>query len=273
MGNIVNLSISEKAKVTKRIDERLNGKLGLNLNLFNEITNFSDDLFAVEVDLGFDEEEGKIIGTQYTQTVSQNGNSFELKYTEAYNVWAYQLNKFETDQQIIKREYEKFKNSRDYNTVMEFLEEGGYDLSADSHKVMNVEQYSFDEETQESTQNFLQGLSIEIKEKDEVVGLLVFNENTLIQFNGQEGAVTFNEGTPIVVPLAGSKWKKCMAKCIGCGTWASCTSTSSCLLLCGGCANPLFCAFCAVCAVAKVGCLWDCRMCVEVAARPEECPV
>lgn len=85
MGNIVKLSISQKSEVTKRIEERLNGKLGLNLKLTDELQSFSDNLNAVEVDLSVNDS-NEVLGTQYNQTVLQNGESIELQYTEAKDV-------------------------------------------------------------------------------------------------------------------------------------------------------------------------------------------
>lgn len=96
--------------------------------------------------------------------------------------------------------------------------------------MLNIEQYSFDEKSQKSTNNFIKALSLDITEKDEIARVLVFGENALIRFNDEEDTVIFNEGTPVIVPLdAGGKWKRCKADCIGCGTWEQCVSGSSCL--------------------------------------------
>lgn len=273
MGNIVKLSISQKSEVTKRIDERLNGKLGLNLKLTDELQSFSDNLNAVEVDLSFNDSD-EVFGMQYSQTVLQNGESVELQYTEAKDVWLYQLNKIENNKEVVEQEFERFKNSKDYQTVLDFLKEGEYDLAPGSQKVLNIEQYSFNEKSQKSTNNFIQALSVDITEKDEVAGVLVFGENAVIKLNDDEGAVVFNEDTPVIVPLdAGGKWKKCMADCIGCGSWESCVSGYSCLGACSKCTNIVGCSFCAGCAIASTSCLWKCRMCVSPSSRPQECPV
>ncbi|MEY9980597.1 hypothetical protein [Lysinibacillus sp. RC79] len=274
MGNIVKLSTSQKSDVTKRIDERLNGKLGLNLKLTDELKSFSNDLNAVEVDLSFKESDGELLGTQYNQTVLQNGELIELQYTEVKEVWFYQLNKFENKKEVVEQELERFKNSKDYHIILDFLKEGGYELASGSQKVLNVEQYSFDEKSQKSTNKFIQALSLDITENDEIAGVLVFGENALIRFNDDEDPVIFNEGTPVIVPLgAGGKWKSCMADCIGCGSWESCVSGYSCLGACASCLNPVSCAFCLICAVASTSCLWKCRMCVSNSSRPNECPV
>ncbi|MGE7942286.1 hypothetical protein ACQKNB_09385 [Lysinibacillus xylanilyticus] len=274
MSNIIKLSISQKSEVTKRIDERLNGQLGLNLKLTNELKSFSNDLNAVEVDLSFNESDSDLLGTQYNQTVLQNGKLIELQYTEVKDVWLYQLNKVENNKEVVEQEFERFKNFKDYHTILDFLKEGGYDLALASKKVLNIEQYSFDEKLQKSTNNFIQALSVDITEKEEIAGVLVFGENALIKFNDDEGTVIFNEGTPVIVPLAaGGKWKKCMADCIGCGSWESCIGGYSCLSACGSCRNPFSCAWCLGCAIASSSCLWKCRMCVSNSARPNECPV
>ncbi|MCR6525373.1 hypothetical protein [Lysinibacillus capsici] len=273
MGNIVNLSVSQKSEVTKRIEERLNGKLGLDLKLTDELKSFSDNFNAVEVDLSLNDSD-EAFGTQYNQTVLQNGELVELQYTEVKDVWLYQLNKVENNKEIVEQEFKKFKNSKEYQTVLDFLKEGGYDLASGSQKVLKIEQYSFDEKSQKSTNNFIQALSVDITEKDEVAGVLVFGENALIKFNDDEGAVVFNEDTPVIVPMdAGGKWKTCMADCIGCGSWQACVSGYSCLGACASCTNPVSCFFCLACGIASTSCLWNCRMCVSPSSRPQECPV
>ncbi|MEQ6357306.1 hypothetical protein ABNX05_22075 [Lysinibacillus sp. M3] len=274
MGNIVKLSISQKFEVIKRIDERLNGKLGLNLKLPDELKSFSNDLNAVEVDLSFNESDNGLLGIQYNQAVLQNGELIELQYTEVNGVWLYQLNKIEKKKEVVEQEFKRFKNSKDYHIILDFLKEGGYELASGTQKVLKIEQYSYDEESKKSTNSFIQALSLEITEKDEIAGVLVFGENALIRFNGDEGTVIFNEGTPVIVPLgAGGKWKRCMADCIGCGGWESCIGGFSCLSACGSCNNPLSCVWCLGCAIASTSCLWKCRMCVSNSARPNECPV
>ncbi|WP_427108608.1 hypothetical protein [Lysinibacillus xylanilyticus] len=274
MGNIVKLSISQKSEVIKRIDERLNGKLGLNLKLTDELKSFSNDLNAVEVDLSFNQSDGELLGTQYNQTVLQSGELIQLQYTEVKDVWLYQLNKVENNKEVVEKEFERFKNSKDYHNILDFLEEGGYDLELGSQKVLIVEQYSFDEKSQKSTNDFIQALSFDITEKDEIAGVLVFGENAVIRFKDEGDIVIFNKDTPVVVPLAaGGKWKRCMADCIGCGSWQSCVSGYSCLGTCASCLNPIACVFCLACAIASTTCLWRCRMCVADSARPNECPV
>lgn len=276
MEQIVELSVAQKSEVAKRIDQRLNGKLGLNLKVSHPIKSFSDDLQAVQVDLSFRESDGEILGTKYTQTVIHNGESAELQYTEAQDVWLYQLNKIESNKDVIAQMYKRFKDSEDYDAILTFIQNGGYDLALDSQKVLNVEQYSFDEESQQSTKNYIQAWTVDVMEKDEVIGALVFGENgnTLIRLYKNEGVVVINEATPVIVPLdSKGKWKACMADCIGCGTWQSCVSAYSCLGACASCLNPISCVFCLVCAIASSTCLWRCRMCVANSARPEECPV
>ncbi|TKI69196.1 hypothetical protein FC756_09535 [Lysinibacillus mangiferihumi] len=273
MGNIVKLSISQKSEVTKRIEERLNGKLGLNLKLTDELQSFSDNLNAVEVDLSVNDS-NEVLGTQYIQTVLQNGESIELQYTEAKDVWLYQLNKVENNKEVVEQEFKRFKNSKDYQTVLDFLKEGEYDLAPGSKKVLNIEQYSFDEKSQKSTNNIIQALSLDIVDSDKIVGALVFGDSALIKFKNDDGVVVFNEDMPVIVPMgAGGKWKKCMADCIGCGSWESCVSGYSCLGACANCLNPVSCLFCLGCAVASTSCLWKCRMCVSPSSRPQECPV
>lgn len=276
MEQIVELSVAQKSEVAKRIDRRLNGKLGLNLKVSHPIKSFSDDLQAVQVDLSFRESDGEILGTKYTQTVIHNGESAELQYTEAQDVWLYQLNKIESNKDVIAQMYKRFRDSEDYDAILTFIQNGGYDLAPDSQKVLNVEQYSFDEESQQSTKNYIQAWTVDVMEKDEVVGALVFGENgnTLIRLYKNEGVVVFNEATPVIVPLdSKGKWKACMADCIGCGSWQSCVSAYSCLGACASCLNPIACVFCLACAIASSTCLWKCRMCVANSARPEECPV
>lgn len=275
MVRIVELSAVQKSEVSKRIEERLNGKLGLNLKFSEGLQAFSSDLKAVELDLSLNESDGEVVGIQYNQNVLQNGEEVELQYTEVKDVWLYQLNKMESNNDVIEQEFEKFKESKDYHALLNFLKEGGYNLAPDSQKVLNVEQFSFDEESQKSTKNFIRALTVDIKEKNEIVGLLVFSDNILIKFNDDEDVVVFNEDTPVIVPLdTKGRWKRCMADCIGCGTWQACVGTYSCLATCARCNHPLTCGFCLACAVANSTCLWRCRLCVAGAGdRIKECPV
>lgn len=271
----LSLNAVQEQSLVQKIKERVTDQFGFEVD-FSKLKANEVDFSAINSDTIKTMDDTK--GRQYSVPLkTKEGLDGEVAYTEVNGAWLYHVAAKTRNTIQLNRFRNRIKSIPNFNDLANYLDEKGYNLKADEDYVIQNTKYLKDKNNETLTQDS-DVYVVPVYKDNNLTGLLTIDEDLRTPVIAIDDERIFvDEDGSIVSVMADScnlSWTRCMGNCLpGCDNWQGCLLFfGSCLGSCCGCVSIAPCIVCGACLVVGVYCLWHCRMCVQGAARPEECP-